>query len=67
MGERFQCAQLYRKPGKITAHCRVQTERGSKWDFCKYQYLCKVSGRYEVTRETCRCSLNNGGNAKGVG
>lgn len=55
--EKFNCPHLYRKPGKDTAHCKKQSESGAKWDFCKYQYLCRGTKRYEVTSAVKHCTL----------
>lgn len=49
------CHRSYRKGGSNAVHCQLQT--GGKWDFCKYQYLCRQSNRYELSREADTCSL----------
>lgn len=51
------CPHAYRKAGKETLHCHVQTERGGKWDFCKHQYFCMNTKQYELGKDTALCIL----------
>ena len=55
--ENTTCSYLYRKPGKDTVHCTIQRDKGAKWDFCKYQYFCRHTRRYEASKETTHCPL----------
>ena len=55
--EKSNCPYLYRKAGKDTIHCRVQAGRGAQWDFCKYQYFCRKSNRYEASKDAGTCAL----------
>lgn len=57
--EKYQCEYLYRKPGQETAHCTIQRDKGLKWDFCKYQYLCRNTKRYETTKDVDRCPIRS--------
>lgn len=52
------CGFAYRKGGNAV-HCQIQTRQGGKWDFCKYQYLCRHSGRYELSKDATTCTLND--------
>ena len=56
-GPRGQCKHAYRKPGKNTLHCDIQTKQGGKWDFCAHQYLCGMTKRYELSREANSCPM----------
>jgi hypothetical protein len=53
------CQQAYRKGGSNAVHCKIQQERGGKWDFCAYQYFCKKSNRYEMSAEVAKCRLRH--------
>ena len=55
--ENASCPNLYRKPGKDTVHCKAMTDKGARWDFCKYQYFCRASNRYETTKDAATCSV----------
>lgn len=55
--EKADCPFAYRKAGSNATHCKVQAEKGGKWDFCKYQYFCRNTGRYELTDEVGKCGL----------
>lgn len=55
--EKSNCPYIYRKAGSNAVHCKVQEGRGVKWDYCKYQYFCRKSNRYEATAETNTCVL----------
>lgn len=56
-GAKGACEQAYRKPGRNTVHCKIQTERGGKWDFCAHQYFCPSKGRYELSEGANACTL----------
>lgn len=60
MAEKGNCPYLYRQPGKDTAHCKIQSDRGSKWDFCKHQYFCLGTKRYEANKDAANCTLKGG-------
>lgn len=51
------CTQAYRKGGADGIHCRIQTENGGRWDYCKHQYMCLSSNRYELSKEADICNL----------
>lgn len=59
--EKAHCPYLYRKNGKDTAHCQIQAKKGGRWDFCKYQYFCRQTNRYEVTQKAASCTLASEG------
>ena len=54
---RGACQYAYRKPGKDTVHCSIQTAQAKKWDFCAHQYLCNQSRRYEMNADANGCAL----------
>lgn len=56
-GAKGTCEQAYRKPGRNTVHCKIQTERGGKWDFCAHQFFCPSKGRYELSEGANTCAL----------
>lgn len=56
-GPKGKCAQAYRKPGKNSVHCNIQTAKGGQWDFCAHQYLCQRTGKWELTAEATVCPL----------
>lgn len=56
-GQKGNCDKAYRKPGKNTLHCEIQTANGGKWDFCAHQYFCQNSKRYELSKEANDCPL----------
>lgn len=56
-GSKGTCKYAYRKPGKNTVHCAIQTKQGGKWEFCAHQYLCKNLNRYELSKEAEMCPL----------
>lgn len=58
-GAKGTCEHAYRKPGKDTLHCDIQTAQGGRWDFCAHQYLCTNSRRYELSKEATDCPLPN--------
>lgn len=55
--EKENCPNIYRKPGNDTVHCRAQADKGARWDFCKYQYFCRQSKRYEAASGVASCNL----------
>lgn len=56
-GPRGKCEKAYRKPGRDTVHCEIQTEKGGKWDFCAHQYFCQRTQKYELSREANECPM----------
>ena len=56
-GPRGACKLMYRKPGKDTAHCKVQAEKGGQWDFCAHQYFCHRTNKWELTDKANACPL----------
>ena len=57
--EKASCPMSYRKPGKDTLHCKAQINRATTWDFCKHQYFCQNTKRYEMSKEAAYCTLAN--------
>lgn len=55
--QKWTCESAYRKAGKNTVHCMIQTENGGKWDFCAHQYLCLQSNRYELSKTAAACTI----------
>lgn len=56
-GSKGACAFSCRKGGSNAVHCRIQAEKGGKWDFCKYQFMCQRTNRFEMGREANSCNL----------
>lgn len=56
-GPKGKCEQAYRKPGKNSVHCKIQTANGGKWDFCAHQYFCPNSNRWELNAEANKCPM----------
>ena len=56
-GAKGVCKSSYRKGGSNAVHCQIQTNSGGKWDFCKHQYLCGKSNRFELSEEASTCNL----------
>lgn len=55
--EKVNCPYIYRKGGSDAVHCAFLRDRDAQWDFCKYQYFCRQSNRYEVTAEAHTCDF----------
>lgn len=55
----MDCAYAYRKIGDVSLHCRFQSDRGDRHDWCAHQYLCKRTKRWEVSDGASKCEIRN--------
>ena len=51
------CEFSYRKNGDASLHCRFQSDRGDRHDWCAHQYLCARTKRWEVSDGAARCEI----------
>ncbi len=56
-GAKGVCKYAYRKAGRNTVHCEIQTKKGGQWDFCAHQYMCGQVGQWELTKEANDCAV----------
>lgn len=52
------CEYGFRNKGDVSVHCRLLSTHG-KNDYCAHQYLCRVSGKWEVSNQGQNCPIKN--------
>lgn len=63
MDERKEnCPYAYRQRGDPQVHCKKIQERPNVyWTYCKYQYDCRQTGRWEAADWTRKCEIRREG------
>ena len=60
------CPLAYRQLGDPQVHCRViQKIPNVHWTYCKYQYDCRKTGRWEANDNYRKCEIWAKENAQG--
>lgn len=57
MSAHENCPFAFRRPGEKSIHCRKVEAQGQKYTYCGHQYFCKVSKRWEATKQVKECPL----------
>ena len=61
MAKYGNCPYAFRPINANPVHCEIQQKQNLKWDFCTFQYFCRVTGRYEIKPEADNCNLKTHG------
>lgn len=60
----MQCEHAFYTRNGGSVQCRILNEQGKKWAFCVHQYLCRASGKYEISKDAAACRFRNAAESK---